>query len=274
MISKKNILGVGITDATKKEVLEYVVKSLENFQKKLYFVTPNPEFLVLANKNPTFKNILNRADLASADGIGVTLAAKILGKSLTGRFTGVDLVESLCKAVAEKPITVGFLGGRDNVAEKAAECLRLRYPNLKIGFIGEEWPSELFVNQKAKLETRSLKFESKKSLNTPSSNFKNLTSSFHNLSSRNIDILFVAFGAPKQEFWINENLNKIPVKIAIGVGGAFDYISGQVPRAPGIVRTIGLEWFFRLVVQPWRIKRQLALIEFIWLVIKEKLSQK
>jgi N-acetylglucosaminyldiphosphoundecaprenol N-acetyl-beta-D-mannosaminyltransferase len=89
-----------------------------------------------------------------------------------------------------------------------------------------------------------------------------------------IDILFVALGAPKQEFWINKNLDKIPVKVAIGVGGAFDYISGKTPRAPTFIRSVGLEWLFRLVVQPWRIKRQLALIEFIRLVVKEKLSQK
>lgn len=86
-----------------------------------------------------------------------------------------------------------------------------------------------------------------------------------------IDILFVAFGAPKQEFWISENLEKLPVKIAVGVGGAFDYISGKTPRAPGFIRNIGLEWLFRLIVQPWRIKRQVALLEFAWLVIKQKL---
>lgn len=93
---------------------------------------------------------------------------------------------------------------------------------------------------------------------------------FSNLA---IDILFVAFGAPKQEMWISKNLNKIPVKIAIGVGGAFDYISGKTLRAPGFIRNIGLEWLFRLIAQPWRIKRQLALLEFIWLVIKEKLKK-
>jgi len=85
--------------------------------------------------------------------------------------------------------------------------------------------------------------------------------------------LFVAFGAPKQEFWISENLNKIPVKVAIGVGGAFDYISGKIPRAPRFIRNIGFEWLFRLVVQPWRMKRQLSLIKFAWLIAKEKISK-
>lgn len=92
-------------------------------------------------------------------------------------------------------------------------------------------------------------------------------------NNETIDILFVAFGAPKQEFWISEYLEKIPVKIAIGVGGAFDYISGKTPRAPLFLQNIGLEWLFRLIMQPWRIKRQLSLLQFIWLVIKEKLSK-
>lgn len=290
MIEKKNILGVGITNATKKEVLEYIVKSIENFKKKLFFVTPNPEFLVLANKNPKFKNILNRADLASADGIGVIIAAKILGKSLKERFAGVDLVESLCKEVSEKPITVGFLGGRDRVAETAAECLRKKYPGLKVVFAQEEWPNSLGAWQPRVSGDVRLQNPKSQSLNSSSLSKSRLQSgakptfsspesglprSNYTLDARRyplIDILFVAFGAPKQEFWISENLEKIPVKIAIGVGGAFDYISGRIPRAPFFVRKLGMEWLFRLILQPWRLKRQLALLEFIWLVIREKLN--
>lgn len=258
MIEKKNILGTGITDATKKEVLEYIIKSLENFKKKYFVVTPNSEFLVLANKNLEFRNILNRAELASADGVGVIIAGKILGKDLRGRFTGVDLVESLCKRVAEKPITVGFLGGRGGVAEKTAECLQKNYPGLKVGFVGEKWPKGHFGRLPHVADDAR-------------SGFSNLA--IKQFSNKTIDILFVAFGAPKQEFWISENLQTLPVKIAIGVGGAFDYISGKTPRAPGFIRSIGLEWLFRLIIQPWRIKRQLALLEFVWLVIREKLNK-
>jgi len=314
-MNKKNILGVGITDASEKEVLEYIIKNLENFTEKSYFVTPNPEFLVLANKNITFKNILNNADLALADGVGVMIAAKILGKPLRDRFTGVDLVKNLCEVVSEKPITVGFLGGRGGVAELTAECLRKKYPKLKVGFVGEEWP-----NEKLSDSTHSLKDSSKPSGNTSlihedgshptAENFyqkslgdsvknsfreeyrqsdrlprhkltvkyasQKVSCSDHTPSAMRhlpIDILFVAYGAPKQEFWISKNLPKIPVKIAIGVGGAFDYISGKIPRAPGFLRNFGLEWLFRLIVQPWRIKRQLSLFEFIYLVLKERMSQ-
>src|SRR3989344_9078159 len=141
MIDKKNILGVNITNATKEEILEYIIKSLENFKKKLFIVTPNPEFLVIASKNQDFKNILNKAELASNDGIGLSIAAKILGKPLKERFAGVDLVENLCKRVARKPITVGFLGGGPGVAEKTAECLQKKYPGLEVSFAQEEWPN-------------------------------------------------------------------------------------------------------------------------------------
>ena len=95
---------------------------------------------------------------------------------------------------------------------------------------------------------------------------------YKNETLTEIDILFVAFGVPKQEEWIYENLGKIPVKAAMGVGGAFDYISGTVTRAPYVVRVMGFEWLFRLLKQPWRWKRQMALLEFILLVFKQKLT--
>ena len=192
MLDKKEILGVGITNATKNEILEYITKSLENHHKKYFIVTPNPEFLVYASKNPKFKTILNNAELALADGIGVMLAGKILKNPLKGRVTGVELLESLCRVVAEKPITVGFIGGVDGVAERTADCLVKKYPGLKVAFASAEY---------------------------------NFYKNYNNYNGyKHIDILFVAYGAPKQEIWISENLEKIPVKIAIGVGGATGWL--------------------------------------------------
>ena len=143
------------------------------------------------------------------------------------------MVEKLCKKAEELGLVTGFLGGRAKIAERASECLRQKYPRLLVGFVGEEWK---------------------------------------NVRSRSIDILFVAFGFPKQEFWMAENIDKIPVKIALGVGGSFDFISGAVTRAPKWVRDLGFEWFFRLFAQPWRFKRQLALLTFIYMVAREKLA--
>jgi N-acetylglucosaminyldiphosphoundecaprenol N-acetyl-beta-D-mannosaminyltransferase len=229
---KNFLLGVGFSDASMKEVLEFIVTGLQNQSEKYYIVTPNPELLVIASKDDNYRKVLNSAKLALPDGIGVIVAGKIMGKPLKERIHGVDLVKSLCKEVSKQPITVGFLGAGPNIAELTAECLRKNYPGLKVGLVSEEWSEEL-KNKKA-------------------------------------DILFVAFGSPKQEIWISENLERLPAKVVIGVGGAFDFISGKVRRAPLILRKIGLEWLFRLIIQPWRLKRQLRLVKFLYLVLREK----
>ena len=226
------LLGVGFSDASMKEVLEFIVTGLQNQSEKYYIVTPNPELLVIASKDDNYRKVLNSAKLALPDGIGVIVAGKIMGKPLKERIHGVDLVKSLCKEVSKQPITVGFLGAGPNIAELTAECLRKNYPGLKVGLVSEEWTEEL-KNKKA-------------------------------------DILFVAFGSPKQEIWISENLERLPAKVVIGVGGAFDFISGKVRRAPLILRKTGLEWLFRLIIQPWRLKRQLRLVKFLYLVLREK----
>lgn len=235
MENKIFLLGVGFNNLKINDVLELIIKGLKKSDEKYYVVTPNPEILVIADTNPNYKKVLNEAKLALSDGIGVMFASRLLLAPLKERIHGVDLMESLCKEVSKQPITVGFLGAGPHVAELTAECLREKYPGLKINFTEEEWNFE-----KKYPET---------------------------------DILFVAFGSPKQEIWINENLSRLPVKVAIGVGGAFDFVSGKVRRAPVFVRKLGLEWLFRLAIEPRRIKRQLRLIKFIYLVCKEKFSK-
>jgi hypothetical protein len=140
MLQKNLILDVGITNATKEEVLEYIIKGLGKNAKKYFIVTPNPEILVFANKAKEYKNILNNAEIALPDGVGVITAGMILGIRFKERITGVELLESLCKEVAKKPITVGFLGGGEGIAERTAECLALKYLGLKVAFAGSEWP--------------------------------------------------------------------------------------------------------------------------------------
>ena len=244
MFVKKNILGIGFSDVNGEAVLEYILQGLKKPAKKYFIVTPNPEILMLAAKSPNYKNVLNSAKIALPDGIGVMIAGKILSKQLKEKITGVDLVESLCRAVEEKPITVGFLGAGPAVAEQTAECLKKKYPGLKVTFASSEFIVHSSESHNHELITR-----------IPVT-----------------DILFVAFGSPKQEIWIHENLDKLPVRIAIGVGGAFDFLSGKVKRAPYWVQKIGLEWMFRLIYQPWRAKRQAALIKFIYLVLKERFN--
>lgn len=232
------ILGVDISQVAMEEVLEEVRKWLEKGVKKRFVITPNPEILMLAQKDPELKKILNQADLAVADGVGVVWAAKFLGKPLKERVTGVDLMESLCKMAQKNGYTIGLIGGGPGVAVKTAECLRKKHPGLRIVLAQEEWPHKLLKSPKLL-----------------------------------IDLLFVAFGAPKQEKWISENLPELPVKVAMGVGGAFDYLSGQIRRAPKWVQNLGLEWLYRLIRQPWRLRRQMILLKFVWLVLKERFCQ-
>ncbi len=229
---KTFLLGVGFSNASEQEVLEFIYTGLQNLSKKYYIVTPNPELLVIAQKDSNYKTTLNNAKLALADGIGILWAARLMGKPLKQRITGADLTESLCNHVSKQPITVSFLGGGPNIAELTAECLQKKYPGLKVSWFSQEYDKSL--------------------------------------KDKETDILFVAFGSPKQEIWIADNLNDLNAKVVMGVGGAFDFITGKVPRAPKFLRNLGLEWLFRLIMQPWRIKRQVSLIRFVFLVIKEK----
>lgn len=216
---KKQVLGIKIDDVNIAEATKIVEEWLSESGKH-YIVTPNPEIVIAAQNAEELKKILNSADLAIPDGVGLKFAG------VKNTFSGTDFMEKLVERCTGWAYTVGFLGGRGDVAKRCAECLKKKYPKLKVSFVREE-PGEIPAT----------------------------------------DILFVAFGAPKQEYWIAANLDKIPVRVAMGVGGAFDYISGRVPRAPIWIRNLGFEWLFRLIIQPWRTKRQLALLKFLLLVM-------
>lgn len=231
---KVNLLGVKIDDISKGQTVTIVKEWLKE-KRKHYIVTPNPEIVVMAQKDKELIEVLNQASLAIPDGVGLKLSGDIVCNT-----PGIDVLESLVKLSADLGFTTGFLGGGNGIAEKASERLQKKYKNLKVSFAAAGGG----VNNEGQAETE---------IKVPST-----------------DILFVAFGPPKQEKWIAKNLDKLDVKVAMGVGGAFDVICGRVPRAPKLVRNLGLEWLFRLIVQPWRFKRQLALVEFIWLLISKK----
>jgi len=240
-MEKINILGVNITAASKKQILEYLAKEIKKSKSKIKIFTPNPEIIAYASKHVDFKTALNQAQISIPDGVGVAVGAWMMGGGRLERIAGVDLMEDIVKSASEgqisvsnQPVVIGFLGGLGSVAEEAAECLQKKYKNINIGYASAVWDKSKMIHS-------------------------------------DIDILFVAYGFPKQEEWINENFDKIPAKIAMGVGGSFDFIAGRVPRAPKIVRVIGFEWLFRLIVQPWRWKRQLQLLDFTRLILKEAL---
>ena len=249
MLSKIKIVDVGITNESNDTILEYLLHRLKK-DSKFYIVTPNPELLGMAHKNKHYKSILNNAEISLADGSGLFMASIFLGKPLKQRIPGVDFLEFICKSVEDKPISIGFLGGGAGVAEKTAERLLNKYPRLDVVFVGSDWNDEGY-RVAAKL--------GKSSKQDP--NVK-------------IDLLFVAFGSPKQEEWIYKNLDHLPVKAAMGVGGAFDFIAGEVTRAPFILRYLWFEWLYRLIREPWRWHRQLALFTFIRLVLRERFGKK
>ena len=266
MLNKIFLLGVGITNASEERILEYILKRLKDKPektkslKKFFLTTPNPEILVYANKHPRYKKMLNYAEVSLPDGVGVFVASGLLGNKLQERIPGVDFIETLCKGCVRQPISMGFLGGRPGVAKRTAECLMKKYPWIKVRWAGTDWENEISVSKKRHSDTEN--------------NHDTPWVSPYISHDDPIDILFVAYGFPKQEEWIIEHLHELPVKSAMGVGGAFDYISGEVLRAPFMIRAIGLEWLFRLMRQPWRIKRQMALPEFVYLVIKERFKIK
>ena len=205
------MLGVRIDQLTQEEALQKASSFLSSSNSHMIF-TPNAEFLVQANKDRVFRDILNKADLSIADSTGVFLASCLTKNKLPQRIPGVDFAEKLCGLAAEKKNPVFLYGGYNQVAEKTALNLKNKYPDLKVKVLKE--------GQKAS------------------------------------GLLLVALGAPKQEEWIVENLPSMPeVRIAMGVGGTFDFLSGQVKRAPSFLRKYGFEWLWRLVLQPWRLVR-------------------
>ncbi len=230
------ILGVKVDNLSQQVCLDKISSWLKQDQQR-YIVTPNPEFIVYAQKDSQFKQILNQADLSICDGIGILLASKFLRTPLKQRITGSDLLKFICALAEKQGIAIFLMGARAGVAQKAAKNLKESYPNLEIGYSADE--SSMPV------------------IDRPT-------------------VMFVALGAPKQEKWISRHLPLMPqVRLAIGVGGAFDYISGNVKRAPLIVRRAGLEWFWRLMAEPWRFKRiYQAIVVFPWLVLNNSKDKK
>lgn len=256
---KKDVLGIKIDDINIDQATE-TVKGWLSSSVKRYIVTPNPEIVVMAQKDETLKKIINNADLAIPDGNGLKMSklfSSKIGSDIVCNTPGIDLMGELIKLASDNGFTVGFLGGMDGVAKKTAERLLKKYPKLKVVFA--ESGGEVDKDGE-EIELRSKNYESWKKR-------KNHNSLFMIPDS---DLLFVAFGPPKQEKWISNNLSKIPVKVAMGVGGSLDILSGQVTRAPNVIRALGCEWLFRLIIQPWRIKRQLSLLKYIWLLTKER----
>ncbi len=237
------ILNVQITTDPKQEITKQVAVAIANRQKLTIF-TPNPEIIALASKTPPYQELLNTADIALADGVGLKIAYFLrhpFSKIPFSIIHGVDFMLELCRKAEINSWSVGLLGGRNGAAEKTRVALLRRFPKLKVTYVYGD-----FEYMQQNLELR----------------MKNLDSRFK-IPNSHLDILFVALGSPKEQIWINENKETFPATVFMQVGGSFDIISGILPRAPRFLQTFGLEWLWRLFLQPKRILRQFKLIEFL-----------
>lgn len=250
-----NILGVKIDSLSLNEALQKSKDFLYSNKHNLIF-TPNPEMLVDAQQDENFRRVLNSGNMNISDGFGVSLVS--FGK--IKRITGVDFVYSLCELAQKENKSIYLLGsGSREVLKKVADNLKVQYPRLRIiGFHPGPKIDFLKVEDEQKIIPE----------------YEQNDSAVHEIIMTAPDILLVAFGHNKQEKWISENIENLPsVKIAMGVGGAFDYISGNIKRAPCFMRKIGLEWLYRLFRQPGRLGRILkATIGFLVIYLYKKIK--
>jgi N-acetylglucosaminyldiphosphoundecaprenol N-acetyl-beta-D-mannosaminyltransferase len=236
------ILGVKIHALTNAQTLTLIEAFIVSGQPH-QLVTVNPEFVVAAQEDEAFRQIINQAALALPDGIGLLKAARFLGATpLPERVAGSDLVVRLAELSHRKGYRIYFLGAQPGVAEKAIEKLRALYPNLRAAgcYAGSPTPEENEAIVQHIMPTQP-------------------------------DILLVAYGAPRQDKWIARNLDRLQIPVCIGVGGSFDFIAGTASRAPVWLQRLGLEWLHRLLTQPWRWRRIWnAVPRFSWLVVWSK----
>ncbi len=240
-----DIFGVRVDDVTYAETLALLQEFIAS-REPHYVVTPNPEFVMLARRHAAFRAALAGAALAVPDGGGLLLAARLWGQPLREQVRGTDLVYQLAAAGARTGQRWFLLGAAPGVAAEAGRRLMARYPGLRVvgTYPGSPHPADDAATCAAVR------------------------------AAGPVDVLLVAYGAPGQELWMARNVPRLRVPVAIGVGGVFNYLAGRAPRAPRWVRALGLEWLFRLLTQPWRWRRQLALPQFAALVLSEALRRR
>lgn len=229
------LANISVDNITLKEALEALKGFIASKQPHL-IVTPNPEIIVAAQDDKELFDIMNSANLCLPDGISMVVVSKILGKPLKERVTGIDFLLASCELAAKNGWRVFLLGGAPGIAEKVALNLISRYPDLLI-------------------------------CGTHDGYFKDDNEIVARIKAAKPDILFAGLGAVRQEKWLKRNLNELGVSAAVGVGGSFDVIAGIKKRAPKWIQSLYLEWLYRLITEPGRWKRQLALPKFLWLTL-------
>ncbi len=255
------LFGISFFAGTQASLLSYLKKHWTNRTDLLVVCTPNPEQLVQAHQDTALFTALRAADICIPDGIGIVYAshlAKLVGKtdqSLEERVTGVDLVQRLLK----EKLTVFVIGGRGYSTHRVTT--EKNYPLFELDVPGEKRPAHVLWTEGYTDITAPTEEEETMVLNM--------------LSLVKPDVVCVALGAPYQEFWLMKHrafLQKTGVRVALCVGGAFDFIVQKIPRASLQLQQLGMEWLFRLWQEPWRWRRQTRLLWFIQMTVKELLS--
>jgi N-acetylglucosaminyldiphosphoundecaprenol N-acetyl-beta-D-mannosaminyltransferase len=234
------ILDIAVDDLVDDEAIERIAGFVANGEPH-QVVTVNPEFVMEARRNRAFRRVLAAADMATPDGFGLLVAARLRGDAFRGRVTGVALVDMIAARAAEHGWSLFLLGAAPGVAERAAAALLQKYPGLRIAGCLAGSPR---MSDEPAIRAR--------------------------ISAARPTVLLVAYGHPAQELWIARNQPLLRVPVAIGVGGVFDFLAGKTPRAPAWMRRIGLEWLYRLIRQPRRWRRILVAVPlFLWSALRE-----
>jgi N-acetylglucosaminyldiphosphoundecaprenol N-acetyl-beta-D-mannosaminyltransferase len=244
-----NICGVEIDRYNFDEVLERIVNHAVAGRSPAYVVTPNAMHILSLQKDAPFREIYRQAFLVVPDGVSLLWSAKFLNTPLNGRVNGTDLFERLCAVAAAQELKVFLLGGRPGAADTAKQILAARHQGLEI--VGTYCPPYGFESQSAELALINAK-----------------------IKAANPDLLFVGLGAPKQEKWIAANYQELGVPISVGIGVSFELVANMVSRAPVWMQKTGLEWLFRLIVEPTRLWKRYVIGNplFILLVLKQRLG--
>lgn len=243
-----NIGVVGIDTYSQAGLVDEALEHALHSDATRQVITVNAQFYVLAQKYERFRECLRKADYICADGMPIVWACNTFGGGHIPRIAGVDLIEKLCQRGATYGLRVFFLGGRPEAANTTAKLLSQRYPGLEVA--GVSCPEFGF-------EKRA----------------ESLQAVLDHIAQSRPQVLFVGFGAPKQELFIQDHIRMLKVPLAVGIGGGFDILAGMLDRAPEWMQASGLEWAFRLWQEPRRLWKRYLVgnLEFLWLVAKWRL---
>jgi N-acetylglucosaminyldiphosphoundecaprenol N-acetyl-beta-D-mannosaminyltransferase len=241
-VPQARILGCRVDALGSSQAVDRIVELAHGTEPALV-VTLGTEMVVHARRDERFRRVVETSALSLCDTVGVMYAARLQGVCVPGRVAGVELLEPLCARFAREGVPVYFLGGRGDTSRRAALALQARYPELPVAGARDGY--------------------------FPAADDSAVAASIAASGAR---VVFAGLGSPRQEFWIAEHLKETGCSVGIGVGGSFDVLAGNVERAPALWRKLNLEWLYRLLKEPSRWRRQLALPKFVWLAVCERVA--